>query len=106
NVKITKVLGSSAGSCTLQDDNTISCDNMKIAPPKCTCRSGGIMKFSFAGKPAAGNQGIDGGIALHETTPVPYHIPSYLNAQANTLDLPICAPGQQSTSSRRCIHSH
>jgi hypothetical protein len=104
-VRITKVVGSSAGLCTLLDDNTISCQNLKIAPPKCTCLSGGTMTFRFSGKPVGANQGIDGGIALHDTTPVPYHIPSYLNSQANTLDLPLCAPGQKSTSKNRCIHS-
>jgi hypothetical protein len=106
NVKITKVVSSTMGTCTLLDDNTISCDNMKLAPPKCTCQTGGIMKFRFDGKPLAANHGIDGGIALHDTTPVPYHIPSYLNSQANVLDLPICQPGQKSSSAHRCVHSH
>jgi hypothetical protein len=105
SVRITKVVSSTQGLCTLLDDNTISCDNLKIAPPKCTCLSGGLMKFRFDGKAVVANHGIDGGIALHDTTPVPYHIPSYLNSQANVVDLPVCAPGQQSTSSHRCVHS-
>jgi len=105
SVKITKVVGSTMGTCTLLDDNTISCDGLKLAPPKCTCISGGKMVFRFDGKPVAKNVGIDGGIALHDTTPVPYHIPSYLNSQANQFDLPICGPGQKSSSSHRCVHS-
>jgi hypothetical protein len=104
NVKITKVVSSTMGTCMLQDDNTIDCEGLKLKPPKCTCLSGGIMKFRFDGKALVANEGIDGGIALHDTTPVPYHIPSYLNPQANVLDLPLCSPGQKSTSQHRCVH--
>jgi hypothetical protein len=54
--------------------------------------------------PNATYQGIDGGVAIKDMTPVPYHIPSYLNSQANQVDLPLCAKGQQNSKAHPCVH--
>jgi hypothetical protein len=120
SIRISAVTGSSSGTCVLQDPTTIACSGMKLRPPKCTCQSGGIVKIHFTAKSIASAltksratatqkaayEGIDGGVAIHEMTPVPYHIPSYLNPQANLVDLPLCAKGQESTKAHLCVHGN
>ena len=93
-----------SGTCAIEDPTTLNCTGMKIAPPKCTCRSGGIVTIRFIAKALDPTHGIEGGVAPHDMTPVPYHIPSYLNPQANVVDLPLCAKSQASTKAHPCVH--
>jgi hypothetical protein len=111
-VTISKVTGSSSGTCELSDASTIKCDGMTIKPPTCTCVPGGRATIDFVAKIAAEKnehgqtQGgfVDSRLKLHEMTPVPYHIPSYKGAGAN-VDLPLCAKGQVSTKGKLCVHA-
>jgi hypothetical protein len=104
SLRISKVVSTTSGTCVLEDSSTLNCQGMKIAPPKCTCQTGGIVRIRFDAKPLIANHGVDGGIAVHDMTPVPYHIPSYLNPQQNLADLPLCKPGQVNTKAHPCVH--
>jgi hypothetical protein len=111
-VTVTKVTGSSTGSCVLQSSSTIACEGMTIKPPRCTCKPGGTATVDFVAtiKAAMTEHGqAQGGLVgsklkLHEMTPVPYHIPSYEGAESN-LDLPLCKAGQQSSKQTPCVHA-
>jgi hypothetical protein len=121
NIAITKVTGSTSGSCTASPDHnvvtqygtlptaTITCTGMAIAPPKCSCRGGGTATVSFTGHPLVSKPGVVYGVVnsrlvLGDMTLVPYHIPSYLGGAGNTVDLPLCAKGQQSSKAHLCVH--
>jgi hypothetical protein len=110
SMTVTSITSSQGGRCTVVR-NTISCRGgaKGIAPPKCTCLSGGTMTVNFT---ATGNEpkfngtywtyyGIVGSyMQITSMTPVPYHIPSFL--PSTSLDLPLCKAGQKSTSAKPC----
>ena len=110
SMTITAITSSEGGRCTLVGGD-IACVGGKkgLAPPKCTCLSGGEMTVNFT---ATGNAptfngqfwtyyGIVGSHTdITSMTPVPYHIPSFLSSQAP--DLPLCAKGEKSTSAKPC----
>jgi len=103
---ITNVGKSTSGRCVL-DHGDISCTDMAIKPPKCTCRAGGRASVDFAARIAAspGTQaGLrNGWLRIDDVTPVPYTIPSFIGPAP--VDLPICAKGQESTDDKPCVHS-
>jgi hypothetical protein len=116
NMNITAITSSEGGKCTLVDGN-ISCKagGKGIAPPKCTCQSGGTLTVNFTAtglSPTFNGQyytwyGIVGGwLHLTSMTPVPYHIPSFLSPQ---LDEPLCGsaehPSKTSTKGSPCTTS-
>jgi hypothetical protein len=110
NMTITAITSTEGGHCSLVSGN-ISCRGGKdgIAPPKCTCLSGGSMLVNFT---ATGNEPVFNGqywtyfgivgsyTQITSMTPVPYHIPSFL--PTTTADLPLCKKGQTSTPSNPC----
>jgi hypothetical protein len=123
NIVITKVIGSSSGTCTAGPERTVStqygnlpeasvsCAGMAISPPKCSCQVGGTATVTFYGHPIVSTKHVYYGVAysrivLGGLTLVPYHIPSYLGSAVNRLDLPLCAKGQQSTKARPCVHAN
>jgi hypothetical protein len=107
---ITAITSTEGGHCSLVSGN-ISCRGGKdgIAPPKCTCLSGGSMTINFT---ATGNEPVFNGqywtyfgiigsyTQITSMTPVPYHIPSFL--PTTTADLPLCKKGQTSTPTNPC----
>ena len=110
---ITAITGSQGGTCHLAN-NMLMCTGGKhkegLAPPKCTCRHGGVMTVDFT---ATGDSptfnghwwtyyGIWSQTDITSMTPVPYQIPSYQNPQTNFADLPLCDPGTQSTDAHPC----
>jgi hypothetical protein len=108
---ITAVTSSEGGRCRLTN-GIIGCTGGKkgIAPPICTCRTGGKLTVNFR---ATGNgptwngqwwtyYGIVGGYTqITSMTPVPYHIPSFLSPSVGA-DVPLCAKGQVSTTAKPC----
>jgi hypothetical protein len=122
NIVITKVIGSSSGTCTAGPEQTVwtqygrmpeasvSCAGMAIGPPKCSCRVGGTATVTFYGHPIVSTNHVYYGVGysrlvLGDLTLVPYHIPSYLGSAANRVDLPLCAKGQQSSKAHPCVHA-
>jgi hypothetical protein len=116
---ITAITSSSGGRCTLAPNPVpgggtpmISCvgGQKGIAPPKCTCLSGGKLLVNFTATsdhpPMFNGQywtyyGIVGAYtSITAMTPVPYHIPSVLPNQG--ADLPLCKQGQTSTRAHPC----
>ena len=85
---VTAITATSGGTCTL-DAGDISCtvSGSGLAPPKCTCQTGGVMTVSFT---ATGDEptfngswwtyhGLVGAyMQITSMTPVPYHIPSFI----------------------------
>jgi hypothetical protein len=85
---VTAITGVTGGSCTL-DAGDISCtaNGSGLAPPKCTCETGGTMTVSFT---ASGDEptwngswwtyhGLVGSyMQITSMTPVPWHIPSFI----------------------------
>jgi len=81
-----------------------------IAPPKCTCLTGGRLLVNFVATtdraPTFNGKywtyyGIVGAYTkITSMTPVPYHIPSDLSHQG--ADLPLCKKGQKSTKVHPC----
>jgi hypothetical protein len=109
DMKITAVASRSGGSCTLVDSTTFTCAGLSIRPPKCTCRAGGTARVRFVARELVTGRkrsyGVTAGkLTLGDLTPVPYHIPSYLGAEKNVVDLPLCATGEPSTKAHPCIH--
>jgi hypothetical protein len=122
NILITRVVGSSSGSCQAAKEHTattqfgalpegtITCGGMAIAPPTCSCLAGGTATVTFEGHPIASRKGVVFGVAesrlvLGNLTLVPHHIPSYLGGAANQVDEPLCAKGEQSTKANPCVHT-
>jgi len=123
NIVITKILGSSEGSCSAvplhtapasqygsAPESTVRCVGMAIKPPKCSCLAGGTASVTFLGHPLVTGKHIYYGVAesrlvVGDMTLVPYHIPSYRGSGPNTVDLPICAKGQKSSSAHPCVHA-
>jgi hypothetical protein len=105
---ITAITSTQGGKCVLAGGD-IHCTG-KIAPPACTCASGGSLLVNFAAKgldPTFANgywtyYGIVGAyLQIQTVTSVPYHIPSYV---ANPYgDLPICKKGQKTTTANPCL---
>ena len=121
NVVITKVLGSSSGTCSAAPERkvltqygtlpegSLSCVGMAIKPPKCSCEAGGTATITFEGHPLVSTKHVTYGIeesrlVVGNLTLLPYHIPSYLGGGANA-DLPLCAKGQQSTKAHPCVNT-
>ncbi len=114
---ITAITSSEGGHCHLGTSSTgtamIACVGGKkgLAPPKCTCLTGGVMTVNFTATTNPGPSfngkywtcyGIVGSSTdITSMTPVPYHIPSFLNSEAP--DLPICTKGQTSTTAKPCL---
>jgi hypothetical protein len=110
---ITAVTSSEGGRCHLAN-GMIGCTGAKkgIAPPICTCRTGGKMTVTFR---ASGNgptwngqwwtyYGVVGGYTqITSMTPVPYYIPSFLSPSALEADVPLCAKGQVATKTKPCV---
>jgi len=109
-VTITKVTGSSAGHCALTGTSgfggklfpsvelypKISCTGLGLKPPSCTCiADGGKVVISFV---ADTFPGLAGAVGITSARPILKIIPSY----QQTPDLPLCAHGQASTTSRPC----
>jgi hypothetical protein len=104
---VTAVTSSEGGRCSLVG-GSIQC-NGKVAPPTCTCRSGGELTVNFTAtglEPTFANgywtyHGMTGAfLQIQQMTPVPYHIPSFLPTGA---DLPLCKKGQTSTKLNPCV---
>jgi hypothetical protein len=90
---VTAITGQSGGTCTL-DSGDISCtaNGQGLAPPKCTCETGGVMTVSFT---ASGDQptfngswwtyyGVVGSyMQITSMTPVPWYIPSFIPSKTN-----------------------
>ena len=85
---VTAITGMTGGSCTL-DSGDISCtaSGAGLAPPICTCRTGGtmIVDFTATGDAPTFNgswwtyYGLVGSyMQITSMTPVPYHIPSFI----------------------------
>jgi hypothetical protein len=112
NLRIVSVTSSSGGTCRPTDANTIQCQGMTIAPPKCTCLPGGSAWVRFVAKPVGREtasypvfHGVQGSrLRVGEMTPVPYHIASFQGSQ-NNADLPLCAKGRASTRDKPCVHA-
>ncbi len=110
-VRIVRVVGSTAGHCKLSGTSglggnqfktvvlypNITCDNVNLKPPSCTCRGdGGSAEISFI---ATQNAGLyPGSTRVMSMTPVLKIIPSYVQPE----DVPVCAPNQVSMASRPC----
>lgn len=128
NIVITKILGSSAGACTVgalttavpasqygsAPESSVRCTGMAIPPPKCSCQGGGTATVTFAGHQLVSTKkngvtvqyGVEESrLVVGDSTLVPYHIPSYLGSGPNQVDLPLCAKGETSTSARPCVHT-
>jgi len=120
NFRVTKVLKTSSGSCSVKDiksfvteygnlpEGTIECAGFAIAPPKCSCEGGGTASVTFEGHSDVSTPGVSYGVAnsrieLGNLTLVPYHIPSYIGAESNVEDLPLCTKGQTSSKSHPCV---
>jgi hypothetical protein len=85
SMTVTKVSNTTAGKCNLAG-GAIAC-TLKLKPPKCTCRAGGIVTIDFT---ASGNTpkmqdghlvnyGVVGSyLRIVKMTPVPYPIPSWI----------------------------
>ena len=116
---ITAITSTEGGHCSLVPNPVpgggspmISCigGSKGIAPPKCTCLTGGEMLVNFLATndhPPMFNgkywtyYGIVGAYtAITAMTPVPYHIPSVLSNRGS--DLPLCKKGQTSTKTNPC----
>ena len=122
NIVITGIVGSSEGTCTVvplhtapaaqygsASESSVRCVGMTIKPPRCSCRPGGTATVTFTGHPLVTGKHVYYGVAesrlvVGDLTLVPYHIPSYLGSGPNTVDLPLCAKGQKSTSAQPCVH--
>jgi hypothetical protein len=90
---VTAITAVSGGSCRL-DQGDIACDAKPpgLAPPKCTCQTGGVMTVNFS---ATGDEpqfngswwiyhGLVGAyMQITAMTPVPYHIPSFIQPTTN-----------------------
>jgi hypothetical protein len=105
---VESITSTTGGQCGVQG-NDIHCQG-NIAPPDCTCRPGGDMSLTFTAKglePTYANgywthYGIVGSyLQIDSMTPVPYHIPSYLQPPTRYI-LPVCKSGQRSTTARPC----
>jgi hypothetical protein len=101
--------GRGKASCRLVAGK-ISCE-LSLRPPKCTCRGdGGTVAIGFTAKrsPGAESAAITFGsdLFVEAETLVPYFIPSSPEQKPSDLaDLPICAQGQASTTSKPCLAS-
>ena len=85
---VTAITGVQGGTCQI-DQGDISCNAAApgLAPPKCTCRTGGVMTVNFT---ATGDEPVFNGswwiyhglvgayMQITSMTPVPYHIPSFI----------------------------
>ena len=85
---VTAITGVSGGTCQI-DQGDIACNAAPpgLAPPKCTCQTGGIMTVNFT---ATGDEPVFNGswwiyhglvgayMQITSMTPVPYHIPSFI----------------------------
>jgi hypothetical protein len=85
---VTAITATSGGTCKL-DLGDISCtaNGAGLAPPKCTCETGGVMTVDFT---ATGDEPVFNGswwiyhglvgsyMQITSMTPVPYYIPSYI----------------------------
>src|SRR5262245_4929317 len=117
---ITRITSTEGGHCTLVANPVpgggspmIACVGGKkgIAPPKCTCLSGGQMLVNFTATsdhtPSFNGKywtyyGVVGSYTkITAMTPVPYHIPSVLPSNPGE-DLPLCKKGQVSTKRNPC----
>ena len=87
SMTVTKVSNTSAGKCSLAS-GAIAC-TLKLKPPKCTCRAGGIVTIDFTASGNAPtmqdghlvNYGVVGSyLRILKMTPVPYPIPSWIGA--------------------------
>ena len=104
---VTGVTRTSTGSCAVADSK-IACTAV-IKPPKCTCKPGGKMTVDFTAKTSAARNGKKYGVVssyveIDGMTPVPYRIPSFREAKPPEEDLPLCAPGAESTRDHPCTH--
>ncbi len=91
---VTAITGVTGGTCRL-DQGDIACDAAApgLAPPKCTCQTGGLMTVNFT---ATGDEptfngswwiyhGLVGAyMQITSMTPVPYHIPSFIQPPPNS----------------------
>jgi hypothetical protein len=117
---ITRITSTEGGHCALVPNPVpgggspmISCVGGKkgIAPPKCTCLTGGEMLVNFTATndhaPSFNGTywtyyGIVGAYTkITAMTPVPYHIPSVVPSNQGE-DLPLCKKGQVSTKRNPC----
>jgi hypothetical protein len=123
NIVITKIVGSSQGTCTATalhnapaaqygsaPESSVRCTGMTIKPPKCSCLAGGTATVTFLGHPLVTGKHIHYGVAesrfvVGDLTLVPYHIPSYLGSGPNTVDVPLCAKGQKSSAAHPCVQT-
>jgi hypothetical protein len=97
---IIAITSTKGGTCHLAN-NLIMCSGGKqgIAPPTCSCHAGGRLTVNFTAtgySPTFNGHwwtywGIGSSTNITSMTPVPYHIPSYLQTE----DLPICPLGTQ-----------
>jgi hypothetical protein len=118
---ITRITSTEGGHCALVPNPVpgggspmISCVGGKkgIAPPKCTCLTGGEMLVNFIATsdhaPTFNGKywtyyGVVGSYTkITAMTPVPYHIPSVLPSNPGA-DLPLCKKGQVSTRQNPCL---
>jgi hypothetical protein len=85
---VTAITGTTGGTCTL-DAGDISCraSGAGLAPPKCTCETGGVMRVNFTATGDAPTfngswwtyYGLVGAyMQITSMTPVPWYIPSYV----------------------------
>jgi hypothetical protein len=108
---ITALTGTAGGSCQLSGGD-VSCTGA-IQPPRCLCRPGQNIVFSFA---ATGDlpTTTDGYVVTHgfvgqqirivAMTPIPYLIPSALGEKTPGIaDLPACTHGRRSTKKHPCV---
>ncbi len=90
---VTAITATSGDTCTI-DSGDISCtaDGVGLAPPKCTCETGGEMTVSFTATGDAPTfngswwtyYGVVGDyMQITSMTPVPYHIPSFIPGKTN-----------------------
>jgi hypothetical protein len=117
---ITRITSTEGGRCTIVPNPVpgggspmLSCVGGKkgIAPPKCTCTTGGVMLVNFIATsdhaPSFNGKywtyyGVVGSYTkITAMTPVPYHIPSVLPTNPGA-DLPLCKKGQVSTRKSPC----
>jgi hypothetical protein len=90
---VTAITAVSGGTCRM-DMGDIACDAKApgLAPPKCTCQTGGVMTVNFT---ATGDEPVFNGswwiyhglvgasMQITSMTPVPYHIPSFIQPPTN-----------------------
>jgi len=145
---VTRIVSSSRGQCSLSASGTwdplatpsasaisgsasreIVCNDVALAPPRCSCRPGATLTVDFIGRYTATNSRVavaqrrvgadghfepdvvprvqfgfvNGWVEIDSITPVPYKIPSYLGGESSQGDLPLCGRDQLSAHAKACV---